>query len=244
MTRSTLSLAAAAALCLALSACQRGAAPEPVPDAPVPVGAEEMPPAAEAAARGAPAAPGTDAEGGSFNGGISADAITGAADRAQGYRAGDPTDLDALKAAVDRVQQANEPLHQAEADKPGAGGVPAVPTRAPSAPTAPPAPQRLPATQFKLTGDTVVPTAPQLANDVIRGVQRVFATQTGCTAIAGIDTRAVSAQGPFDKNAQGRLVSGTLVERWTVSGCGRTAAYHLVMRVRPDSTVDYAIQAA
>lgn len=235
-----LSLAIAAALFL--SACQRADAP-PVAAAPA---APANVSAATPVAASVPAAPASDpqVEGGSYAGGIAADDIAQAVSTAPAYGAADPQpNLDALKAAVDRVQQANEKLRQAEANKPKAGATPPAPAApAPTAPTSPGA--ALPPAQFKVTGDTIVPKAPELANDVFRGMQRVFAGQTGCTRIEGIDTRAVSAQGPFDKNAQGRLISGTIVERWAVSGCGRTAAYHLVMSVRPDSTVDYAIKGA
>jgi hypothetical protein len=238
MDRTALTLALA--LTLAPTACERGdrAAADPaiVPD----TTAAATPPDKTAAAL---ADQGETGEvGGRYAEGLSADAVAGAAQAAPAYGAGDGPDLDALKAAVDRVQQANERLRQIEASKPRSATAPPAP--APSAPSAPPGQPDLPPTQFRLTGDSIVPKAPELANDVIRGMQRVFATQTGCTAITGIDTRAVSAQGPFDRNAQGRLVSGTIVERWDVRGCGRTAAYHLVLRVRPDATVDYAIQRA
>lgn len=239
MNRLAVSLAIAIALPGALAACQRSQPP-----------AQDVDPRAEVASSGPRAADGatpapSDAggDGGSFAGGIPAEAIAAAAQQgAPAYGGSGTPNLDSLKAAVDRVQQANERLRQAEANKPRVAPVPASP--APQAPASPATPQGLPPVQFRLTGDSIVPKAPELANDVMRGMQRVFAAQTGCTAISGIDTRAVSAQGPFDKNAQGRLVSGTVVERWTVSGCGKTTAYHLVLRVRPDSTVDYAIQGA
>lgn len=242
MPRISLALAIAAAL--SLSACQRADAPTepPAPAAPTNVSAATPVAASDPAA----SAPEALEEGGSYEGGIAAEDIAQAASSAPAYGAADQQpNLDALKAAVDHVQQANERLRQAEANKPKAGAATAAPAApAPSAPTSASSGAALPPARFKVTGDTIVPKAPELANDVFRGMQRVFAGQTGCTTIEGIDTRAVSAQGPFDKNAQGRLISGTIVERWTVSGCGKTAAYHLVMSVRPDSTVDYAIKGA
>ncbi len=239
MIRTTLPLAIA--LSLSLAACQRAEQPASVATVDPEVAPAAPVTPTDEAAQALAASADTNETGGSFAGGISADAITAAAEGAS-YSAADGPNLDALKAAVDRVQQSNERMRQIEASKPRTGAAPASP--APSAPSTPAAPQGLPPVQFRLTGDSIVPKAPELATDVMRGMQRVFATQTGCTAIGGIDTRAVSAQGPFDKNAQGRLVSGTIVERWTVSGCGKTAAYHLVLSVRPDSTVDYAITAA
>lgn len=238
MHRTALTLAIA--LTSVLCACERGdradAAAGVVPDT-----TASASPTDQAAA--ALADQGETGEvGGRYAEGLSADAIEKAAQAAPAYGPGDGPDLDALKAAVDRVQQANERLRQIEANKARGAGTPPVP--APSAPSAPATQPDLPPTQFRLTGESIVPRAPELANDVIRGMQRVFAAQATCTAITGIDTHAVSAQGPFEKNAQGRLVSGTIVERWEVRGCGMTAAYHLVLRVRPDATVDYAIQRA
>lgn len=238
MNRTALTLALA--LLLPLPACDRAdrAAAEP---AVVPDTTASATPTDETAA--ALADQGDTGEvGGRYAEGLSAEAIGTAAQSAPAYGPGEGPDLDALKAAVDRVQQANERLRQIEANKPRSTATP--PVAAPSAPSAPPAQPDLPPTQFRLTGDSIVPKAPELANDVIRGMQRVFAAQTGCNAITGIGTRAVSAQGPFEKNAQGRLVSGTIIERWDVRGCGKAAAYHLVLRVRPDATVDYAIQRA
>lgn len=236
MNRTGLTLALA--LLLPLSACDRAdrAAAEP---AVVPDTTASATPTDETAA--ALADQGETGEvGGRYAEGLSAEAVAAATQASPAYAPGDGPDVDALKAAVDRVQQANERLRQIEANKPRSATTP--PPATPSAPTAPSSRPDLPPTQFRLTGDSVFPKAPELANDVIRGMQRVFAAQTGCTAITGIATRAVSAQGPFEKNARGRLVSGTIVERWDVRGCGKAAAYHLVLRVRPDATVDYAIQ--
>lgn len=176
--------------------------------------------------------PVNSSEGGSSTAGISADAIARAQAAGAGAGYGAPqVDLSEVNAAIDRVQRANQAMRS--------GGAPATP-----APAAPAPPAGLPPAQVKITGDTIVPSAPELAGDVINGIRRVYAAQTGCTTIDGIDTKAVSAVGPFNKNPQGRLISGTIIERWSVQGCGKTAAYHVAMKVLSDSTVDYAITGA
>lgn len=170
--------------------------------------------------------------GGNRSAGISSSVLTGSRAAVGGMTLGAPqADLSEVNAAIDRVHRANQALLNK--------GAPATP------PPAAPAPQAgLPPAQVKLTGDTIVPTAPELAADVINGIRRVHADQTGCTRIDNIDTKAASAAGPFNKNAQGKLVSGTIVERWSVSGCGKTAAYLVTMAVQPDSTVKFAITGA
>lgn len=232
MSRIIISLACALLLAN-LSACK-------APDENSPASAAEQNDRAQpagAAQRGAPSPESLKSEqigdeGGSSGAGISADAIARAQAAGAGAGYGAPqVDLSQVNAAIDRVQRANQAMRN--------GSAPVKP-----APATPAASAGLPPAQVKITGDTIVPSAPELAGDVINGIRRVYAAQTECTTIDGIDTKAVSAVGPFNKNAQGRLISGTIIERWSVQGCGKTAAYHVAMKVLADSTVDYAITGA
>lgn len=191
---------------------------------------------AEVAPAVAPAPASIDSEApansGNRSAGISPNALTASRAAVGSLVLGAPqADLSEVNAAIDRVHRANQALLNK--------GAPATPP-----PAAPARQAGLPPAQVKLTGDTIVPTAPELAADVINGIRRVHADQTGCTRIDSIDTKAASAAGPFNKNAQGKLVSGTIVERWSVTGCGKTAAYLVTMAVQPDSTVKFAITGA
>lgn len=246
MTRST--TLATGVLCAALlpllASCNRATPPATPAQADVDTAATDPAPAADPAAAPAPAQP--DASGdagtetvstGGDSGELSADrlatlaALSSAGD-GQAFAGNERQgpDYDALRQAADRLTQINQRNRAIEAGKPQSAPA----TRAPG--NAPANPRPVP-----VTGDSAVPPQSGVARDVVRNLSLLFEHRTKCTVIDGIQTRAVSAEGPFNTNAQGKLVSGTLLDRWTVRGCGQQREYSVLVKIRPDATVDTVI---
>ncbi len=98
----------------------------------------------------------------------------------------------------------------------------------------------LPPANVTITGTTLVVKDPVLARDVVTQVRNAFVLASGCRTIEGIHATPGKATGPFDTNAQGRLVSGSFTELWKVSGCGASRLVDLLLRPTPDGGVDIA----
>lgn len=156
-----------------------------------------------------------------------APAYTGSSDVAAAQARVDAS-MQRVRESFERVRQANERLRQGQASNPPPAG-----NAVPPASTG---------SDFRMTGNSSVPKSPALANDVIRTIQLAFEVSTSCKTISGIDANVTAADGPFNTNAQGRLVSGTILETWNVSGCGKTQAFLLGLKPRPDATVDFVVK--
>ncbi|GAA3914298.1 hypothetical protein [Luteimonas lutimaris] len=111
---------------------------------------------------------------------------------------------------------------------------------APDAPAAPAGLPPLPPANVTITGTTLVVKDPVLARDAVSQVRNAFVLASGCRTIDGIHATPGKATGPFNTNAQGRLVSGSFTELWKVSGCGASRLVDLLLRPTPDGGVDIA----